>query len=1235
VVAVSRIGALAELVTKHSKAAIAVMLVLTLVVGAGAPMVSQSSSLDQFQSETDASEKLDYIEQNFQTGAENTTSAQIVVRDGNVLSKDSLVRTLEYERALSENETVSKTLSDDAEITGIANVVAKASIRTERGRELQQTSRQFQELNRTVQQERTAIEERSATLNRTTDLLRAELTYLRNNPDASIEASFEDVRANTSVQFSEQDYETFDHAARELRNATSEQEAREAYRLGTTGILGDDYQALQDRIDDLEQQAAKLEELGQQLQAQQAALENASNATLDEQLVQLESMNESEVESMVATVLGEDRNGGNGGMSVFGLMPSSYEPGSTSAEATMLVVTQKTGSVAPGGQTTDQDVIDAQLAIQSIGEDREQDYLVFGAGIISNEINASMADSLLIVGPLAIIFVMLALAIAYRDVIDIVLGLFGIGAVLAWTFGFMGWLDIAFNQIFIAVPVLLIGLSIDYAIHIFMRHREERAALSDAEDGDAGLQNSMRIALSGVGIALIWVTATTVIGFLSNLTSPVPPIQEFGVVSSFGIVAALAVFGVLIPALKVEIDGFLEARGWDRKKRAFGTGGGRFSNVLAVGSTAARKAPVVVLVLTLVVTAAGAYGGSQVDTSFSQEDFLAEDPADWMKDLPEPFAPQEYSAKENMRYVNERFSPENSQAQILIQGPVTADNALERVQAAREAAADKEVTYILSNGEPGIQDPLSTMRVVAAQNESFAATFEAADSDGDGVPDQNLASVYDALYAAAPQQAESVVHRTDSGEYAALRMVVSVSGGASGDDITSQMRDVADVAASGELEATATGSAILNKLVQDQLLDTVIQSLLITLVAVFAFLMLIYRLTDGSATLGAVTLLPVVLSVAWILGTMFLMGIPFNVLTGMITSLTVGLGVAYSIHLSERYVQELERSEDVWEAMRTAVTGTGGALLGSAATTVGGFGVLAFAILPPLQQFGIITGLTIIYAFLAAVLVLPTLLVVWTKYLGPDWVTGLDVDDDDDDADDPPGSAAASGSDVEAAADDDRVGNTASDNSTLDDAADEATDEAADDDADSEVRTDDAVEEQTAVAPHAASDADGPHREIDRDLVQPGGTVTATVDVPAHDGRVVLSETVRGGTVTSLDTTPDPVDAVVDSDTVYVAWRLDDEPASVTYQVAVSDTAPDGSDLTVSGSLLGDGVERDVDGDAGATVVADIFERVFAQADVTDDDLEEASAALEEGDLTADQYDRVVKEWARDRPDGE
>jgi predicted RND superfamily exporter protein len=704
-------------------------------------------------------------------------------------------------------------------------------------------------------------------------------------------------------------------------------------------------------------------------------LEGAANPTLGAQLEQLRSMNESEIDDALSLVLSE---GGNGG-AAFAFMPTGYEPGNTSTNATMLVVSHESGGNAAAG-TAPQSLVDAQLAMQTVASGGEdvREVMVFGGGIISDEINRSMADSLAIVGPLALLFVVVALAIAYRDLVDIVLGVVGIAAVLVWTFGFMGWADIPFNQMMIAVPVLLIGLSIDYAIHIFMRHREERNNRHTASD----VRGAMRVGLVGVGVALLFVTATTVIGFLANLTSPIPPIKDFGIVSAVGISAAMLVFGGLVPALKVELDGFLENRvGWSRKKTAFGTGGGRFSSVLATGATAARRAPFVVIVLALLVSAGGAYGATQVDTSFNQEDFLAQDPPEWTESLPEPFAPSDYSAKENLAFVNENFLREDSQAQILLEGDVATADALGELAEARSAAANKSVVQVLSNDEPNIQGPLSVMRSVAASNETFNATFQAADTDGDGVPDRNVGAVYESLFAVAPDQAAGVVHRTADGDYAATRLVISVEGGASSTEVTEQMRALA--AGVDGLEATATGQTILFKIVQDNLLQTVIESLLITLVAVVAFLMVTYRIAEGSATLGFVTILPVILSVSWILGTMFLLDIPFNILTGMITSLTVGLGVAYSIHLSERYNQELERADSMWEAMRTAVTGTGGALLGSAATTVGGFGVLAFAILPPLQQFGIITGITIVYAFLASVLVLPSLLVVWTRYVGP------------------------------------------------------------------------------------------------------------------------------------------------------------------------------------------------------------------------------------------------------------
>lgn len=218
-------------------------------------------------------------------------------------------------------------------------------------------------------------------------------------------------------------------------------------------------------------------------------------------------------------------------------------------------------------------------------------------------------------------------------------------------------------------------------------------------------------------------------------------------------------------------------------------------------------------------------------------------------------------------------------------------------------------------------------------------------------------------------------------------MVISVEGGASSGAVTEDMRAVAAEMDDNGLQATATGQVVVFNIIENELFDTVIESLLITLIAVFVFLMAGYRWMHGSALLGAVTLLPIVFAVAWILGTMYLLDIPFNVMTGTITSLTIGLGVAYNIHMSERYMLERRRGRDVLDALQVAVTGTGGALLGSAATTIGGFGVLVFAILPPLQQFGLITGLTILYAFLGSVFVLPSFLVLWSRYLGPPGAT--------------------------------------------------------------------------------------------------------------------------------------------------------------------------------------------------------------------------------------------------------
>lgn len=127
-------------------------------------------------------------------------------------------------------------------------------------------------------------------------------------------------------------------------------------------------------------------------------------------------------------------------------------------------------------------------------------------------------------------------------------------------------------------------------------------------------------------------------------------------------------------------------------------------------------------------------------------------------------------------------------------------------------------------------------------------------------------------------------------------------------------------------------------------------------------------------------LVPVLTALAWLLGTMALLAIPFNSETVVITGLAIGLGVDYTIHLTERSIGERQRRPSLTESMNAAVTGTGGAFLGSAATTAAGFGVLTLALSPPLNRFGLVTGPSIIFAFGSCITVLPSLLVIRERY---------------------------------------------------------------------------------------------------------------------------------------------------------------------------------------------------------------------------------------------------------------
>jgi predicted RND superfamily exporter protein len=182
------------------------------------------------------------------------------------------------------------------------------------------------------------------------------------------------------------------------------------------------------------------------------------------------------------------------------------------------------------------------------------------------------------------------------------------------------------------------------------------------------------------------------------------------------------------------------------------------------------------------------------------------------------------------------------------------------------------------------------------------------------------------------------------------------------------------------VETTVTSQGIVIEEVLDRLTASQTRSIVFTLAAALVLLVGYYWFTERRPMLGLVTMLPSLVVVAWTLGTMRLMGLSFNVLTATVASLAIGIGVPYGIHVTHRFLEDRERADQIDEAVRLTVAHTGSALTGAALTTAAGFGVLVFASLLPIRQFGTVIAITIVYSLAAAVLVQPSGLVLWDRW---------------------------------------------------------------------------------------------------------------------------------------------------------------------------------------------------------------------------------------------------------------
>ncbi|MDE0847355.1 MAG: MMPL family transporter [Nitrospinaceae bacterium] len=125
------------------------------------------------------------------------------------------------------------------------------------------------------------------------------------------------------------------------------------------------------------------------------------------------------------------------------------------------------------------------------------------------------------------------------------------------------------------------------------------------------------------------------------------------------------------------------------------------------------------------------------------------------------------------------------------------------------------------------------------------------------------------------------------------------------------------------------------------------------------------------------------LALCWTIGFTTLTIGHLNILSIVFTTILIGLGIDFGIHILERYKEERLKGNEILEALQKTVQGTGRGNFSGAITTAMAFGAMVLTDFIGIVELGWIAGWGILFCMVAMLLVLPALITLEEKWRKP------------------------------------------------------------------------------------------------------------------------------------------------------------------------------------------------------------------------------------------------------------
>ncbi|NOY76703.1 MAG: MMPL family transporter [Calditrichaeota bacterium] len=543
--------------------------------------------------------------------------------------------------------------------------------------------------------------------------------------------------------------------------------------------------------------------------------------------------------------------------------------------------------------------------------------------------------------PIVILVIILVLYLVLRNVKSTLFTLLVVLFSTIWAFGLMAALNVPIYAVSTMIPVMLIAIGVAYGVHLY-----SHLYLHLQEHPDATRQEAVQNMIHEMWKPVMMAAVTTMIGFISLLTSQVYPIKDFGIFTAFGVLAAFILSMLLIPA-GILVFGLPHAKKKIEKEEPEEKG----SHFAYRFADAVVRHKYATFVLAILITGISIYGMSKVWINSS---FLAKFEKDSDIVLTDQFINEHFGGTSTLNVILEGKKPDTFKNPAVLKLVVKMQKAVE------------DSLPVVGNSF-SLGDYLKRMnRVMHADSEKY-----------DTIPNsQDLIAQYLLLYEMSgnPENLWQVVTE----DYKKLNITFQLkSDGSKALNSTIAIIDrYKPQFQKMGISVNYAGSGYKALVFTDLILQGQIYSLIMSLVIVIILLSLMFK----KISIGLIGSVPIAITTLISFGVMGLLGIPLSTTTALISSIAIGIGIDYAVHFIDRYRFYSEATHDKTRTSHLTMHHSGRAILFNAVVVIAGFMVLLFSVFPPNRTLGALVSLNMFTSFVGTVTIMFVILYMSNIY---------------------------------------------------------------------------------------------------------------------------------------------------------------------------------------------------------------------------------------------------------------